>query len=153
MSDTQPIRINDQLDNLDNIDSSYDRRKAIDELDQAAKVLEAAAQRPGPIADELRADAEMLVIVSGLFYSMFLCDVPKAPIHREDFFRGRGWSVGVLIFDGFLLRKRDDESLSPELLRKREVAKRECKILNEMAPHPNIIGLVHIERSKIVGGF
>jgi len=34
MSDTQPIRINDQLDNLDNIDSSYDRRKAIDELDQ-----------------------------------------------------------------------------------------------------------------------
>ena len=34
MSDTQPIRINDQLNNLDNIDSSYDRRKAIDELDQ-----------------------------------------------------------------------------------------------------------------------
>lgn len=33
---------------------------AIDELDRAAKVLEAAAQRPGPIADELRADAEML---------------------------------------------------------------------------------------------
>lgn len=34
MSDTQPLRINDQLNNLDNIDSSYDRRKAIDELDQ-----------------------------------------------------------------------------------------------------------------------
>jgi hypothetical protein len=34
MSDTHPLRINDQLNNLDNIDSSYDRRKAIDELDQ-----------------------------------------------------------------------------------------------------------------------
>jgi hypothetical protein len=34
MSDTHPLQINDQLNNLDNIDSSYDRRKAIDELDQ-----------------------------------------------------------------------------------------------------------------------
>jgi len=34
MSDTQPIRINDQLDNLDSIDSSYDKRRAIDDLDQ-----------------------------------------------------------------------------------------------------------------------
>ena len=34
MSDTNHLRINDQLNNLDNIDSSYDRRKAIDELDQ-----------------------------------------------------------------------------------------------------------------------
>jgi len=34
MTDAHPLRINDQLNNLDNIDSSYDRRKAIDELDQ-----------------------------------------------------------------------------------------------------------------------
>ena len=33
---------------------------AIDELRGAARVLEAAAKRPGPIADELRADAETL---------------------------------------------------------------------------------------------
>ena len=34
MSDTQPIRINEQLDNLGSIDSSYDKRRAIDDLDQ-----------------------------------------------------------------------------------------------------------------------
>jgi tetratricopeptide (TPR) repeat protein len=33
---------------------------AVDELEGAARVLEAAAERPGPIADELRADAETL---------------------------------------------------------------------------------------------
>ena len=33
---------------------------AVDELERAARVLEAAAERPGPIADELRADAETL---------------------------------------------------------------------------------------------
>ena len=34
MSDTQPIRINEQLDNLGSIDSSYEKRRAIDDLDQ-----------------------------------------------------------------------------------------------------------------------
>jgi hypothetical protein len=33
---------------------------AVDELDQAVAVLEAAADRPGPIADALREDAETL---------------------------------------------------------------------------------------------
>ena len=34
MSDSQPKPINDQLNNLSNIDSSYDMRRAIEELDQ-----------------------------------------------------------------------------------------------------------------------
>jgi hypothetical protein len=34
MTDSQPTPINDQLNALDTIDSSYDKRKAIDELDQ-----------------------------------------------------------------------------------------------------------------------
>jgi hypothetical protein len=34
----------------------------------------------------------------------------------EAFFRGEGWTVGVLIFDGFLLRRREDRALTRELL-------------------------------------